>query len=1039
MTEGLILSAYLNRIAETANHGDAREETYYSTLSDLLDAYITLTNRRNVIVAAFPKNTDGGNPDFRIWDGRQHIVGYIEAKAPNVEDLNKVEGTEQLRRYRDVFANLILTNFLEFRLYRGGELIDKVTIGRPLVLNKLKMAPPVENETELLNLLDRFFSFSLPKVYDARSLAVELAKRTRFLKDVIISHEFSNNVKSSAGNIAGFYEAFNTYLIGSLTKEEFANLYAQTVTYGLFAARMRCNDGFRRLIAFDSVPKTLGVLRDVFRFISSSDLPRHMEWIIDDISEVLAVTDVNAILHQYFHDDKGDDPVVHFYETFLSVYDPETREKRGVYYTPEPVVSYIVRSLNIILKDKFAMPYGLASDSVTLLDPAAGTFTFLTEASKLAIEEYTASYGSGDKSGFIRRHILQNFYGFELMMAPYAIGHIKMSFVLEEMGYTLQDDERVRVFITNTLDMEELEQSRLPGMSSLSEESHKAGDVKNKTQILVILGNPPYSVSSANKSVFIESEMGVYKLGVAQERNIQPLSDDYIKFIRFAQWKIDRHGRGLIGMITNNSYLSGLIHRGMRKSLLGSFNQIYVLNLHGSSRIGERAPDGGKDDNVFDIQQGVSIVFLVKKNKFNGIGKLYYQDVFGLRENKYDCLNKNDVSTTQWIELKPSEPYYFFVEKDFSLQADYEVFTPIPEIFEKYSSGVTTHRDHLVIGFNQEEIRQRMITFTGNLPDDLVAQALNLNGTNDWNIKTARERLKNVEWMNYIKPYSYRPFDTRLICYLPELIDRDRWEIMQNFIEEGNMGLMISRQVIEDFRHAFISCNIVNYNYIDVAGRFGTGSFFPLYVYPAKNKRELFSNPDGSQRRINISIIVSKSLSKTYKKEPSPEEIFYYIYAVLYSNTYRAKYAEFLKIDFPRIPFTKDYDMFIRYVHYGKRLVEMHLLKSPELDPPIARYQGRGDNRVVRLQYDDKVSHLHINDAQYFEGIIRDVWEYQIGGYQVCQKWLKDRKTRLLSFDEIKCYCKIVTALQKTIEIQAEIDMIYNKLENDIIIRLNKI
>ncbi|MDO8095132.1 MAG: N-6 DNA methylase, partial [Candidatus Brocadiales bacterium] len=365
--------------------------------------------------------------------------------------------------------------------------------------------------------------------------------------------------KGGNGGIGGFYETFRKYLISDLSKEDFADLYSQTITYGLFAARTRTENGFNRKLAYDKIPPTIGILRDVFQFISLGKLPQQMEWIIDDISEVLAITDVYKILDEYFHKHKGKDPVIHFYETFLTKYDPVTREKRGVYYTPEPVVSYIVRSLHSILKEHFNRHDGFASDSVTVLDPAAGTLTFLAEASKLAVEEFISKYGEGGKENFIKEHILKNFYAFELMMAPYAVGHLKMSFLLEELGYKLKGDDRFKLYLTNTLKMAEFAQTEIPGLASLSEESHLAGKVKKEKPILVILGNPPYSVSSVNKSEFIEKEMELYKEDVRNERNIQPLSDDYIKFIRFAHWKIDKAGKGVIGMITNNSYLSGLI------------------------------------------------------------------------------------------------------------------------------------------------------------------------------------------------------------------------------------------------------------------------------------------------------------------------------------------------------------------------------------------------------------------------------------------------------------------------------------------------
>ncbi len=498
------LNSYLKKMLEIAKTGDAREESYYSTLEDLLETYVDSIEKRKFHITTLPKKTEAGNPDFRIWDGKQHIVGYIEAKAPTVEHLDQIETTDQLKRYLHIFPNLILTNFFEFRLYRNGTLIDKVSIARPFLLHKLKITPLVENESNFLKLLEKFFSFSLPKVYDAKALAIELAKRTRFLKDEVVIQELKKEESLGKGFISGFYEAFRQYLIRGLSREEFADLYSQTITYGLFAARTRSENGFNRKLAYDNIPRTIGILRDVFKFISLEDLPQQMEWIIDDISEVLAVTDVRNILTQYFHEGKGKDPVVHFYETFLAEYDPKTREKRGVYYTPEPVVSYIVRSLHNILKEYFDRADGFANATVTVLDPAARTLTFLAEASKLAVEEFISKYGEGGKENLVREQILKNFYAFELMMAPYAVGHLKMSFLLEELGYKLKKDDRFKLYLTNTLEMEELAQTELPGMVSLSEESRSAGRVKKEQPILVILGNPPYSGMSANKGKWID-------------------------------------------------------------------------------------------------------------------------------------------------------------------------------------------------------------------------------------------------------------------------------------------------------------------------------------------------------------------------------------------------------------------------------------------------------------------------------------------------------------------------------------------------------
>jgi len=606
-----MLKAYLKRIADTSNRGDAREESFYPALAELFNAYAVSTDKKSIQITSQPKTTEAGNPDFRVWDGKQHVVGYIEAKAPTVDYLDQTETTGQLKRYLHTFPNLILTNFFEFRLYRNGELLKMAQIARPFVVHKLKTVPTVEHEAEFLNLLEKFFSFSLPKVYDAKTLAIELAKRTRFLRDEVIAQELEDEEKKGKGFIIGFYEAFRKYLISGLKKEEFADLYSQTITYGLFAARTRSENGFNRKLAYDRIPRTIGILRDVFQFVSLGELSKPMEWIVDDISEVLAVTDVKSILHKYFHEGKGKDPIVHFYETFLAEYDPKTREMRGVYYTPEPVVSYIVRSLNGILKEHFNKRSGFASESVTVLDPAAGTLTFLAEVAKLIVED-SLPLGEGAGAKAIKEYILPNLYAFELMMAPYAIGHLKMSFLLEELGYKLQPDDRFKLYLTNTLEMEELAQTELPGMASLSEESHLAGKVKKEQPILVILGNPPYSGHSTN----VYDEVKAYyqidgkPLG---EKNPKWLQDDYVKFIRFAQWKIDQAGEGVLGFITNHSYLDNPTFRGMRRSLMNSFDEIYILDLHGSSLKKEKAPDGSIDKNVFDIQQGVAITLFIKK------------------------------------------------------------------------------------------------------------------------------------------------------------------------------------------------------------------------------------------------------------------------------------------------------------------------------------------------------------------------------------------------------------------------------------------
>ncbi|HUW23965.1 MAG TPA: type ISP restriction/modification enzyme [bacterium] len=1022
-----MLKAYLKRLFEVAQTGDAREESYYSSLEELLKAFADSTDKKHIHITTLPKKTEAGNPDFRVWDGRQNIVGYIEAKEPFTENLDYIENGEQLKRYIHTFPNLILTNFFEFRLYRSGRLIDRVLLARPFIVHELKTVPPIENKDSFLNLLDKFFSFSLPKAYTAESLAFELARRTSFLKDQVILEE----LKAGEGkaSILGFYEAFQKYLIAGLTPNSFADLYAQTITYGLFAARTRCENGFNRKLAYDYIPRTIGILRDVFNFISLGELPKQMEWIIDDISSVLAVADVNEILSRFYHEGKGRDPVYYFYETFLAKYNPKERERRGVYYTPESVVSYIVRSLNIILKERFQKDMGFASNGVTVLDPAAGTLTFLAEASKLAIEEFSTKYGEGGRESFTKEHILKNFYAFELMMAPYAIGHLKMALLLEELGYKLHEDERFKFYLTNTLEMEELEQTALPGMSSLAEESHLAGKVKKEKPILVILGNPPYSGISANKGKWITDLIERYKYvdGKHFGEKKHWLQDDYVKFIRFAQWKIDQEGEGVLGFVTNHSYLDNPTFRGMRQSLMNSFDEIYVLDLHGSSWKKKRCSDGSKDGNVFDIRQGVAISLFVKKERLEK--KVSHSELCGLQENKYDWLLKRDIKTTAWKEIHPNSPYYFFVPRAETYRDIYEKHWKVTDIFPVNCTGIVTARDKFVIDFREDVLKRRIEMFRDlSTPDEIVQQAFKLKDTRGWKLAEARKELaKDKDWDAYFATILYRPFDIRSIYYTQKMVDWPRLEVMRHMFAGDNLALISARSNKSGEMNHFFCCQHIMET---KCGESTTQScLFPLYLYPEVSRKDMFSHLGLGKRKPNLNPKLVESLAEAYGEEPTSEGIFYYIYGVLYSNIYRSKYAEFLKIDFPKVPFTRNYELFSTIGRYGSKLVDLHLMKSAELNNPIVKFQGGGDYGVRKVRYEEMGKQVYINDSQYFEGIEREVWEYQIGGYQVLDKWFKDREK--LSLDDIKHYCKIATALEKTIEIQRDIDNIYLDTEKD--------
>ena len=612
-----MLEQYFKNIFKTFKTGDATEQSYYPDLKELMSDFLK-SKGFDPNITVISKKTDAGIPDFTIRKGKE-LIGYIEAKDLTIEDLQKVEDSEQIVRYKKALPNFILTNYFDFWLWRRdsldekkGQWVKKVRIGQPVTL-KLRTAPIPQKEKEFFELLEMFFSYYLPERKTAKSLAIELADRARLMPSYVI--DLLNDKKIE--EIDRIYEAFKQFLIHDLKEEDFADIYAQTITYGLFTARLRCEGkDFSRFTALEYLPKSIQVVHDTFSLIASNALPEQIAWLVDDIATVLAHADIKKIKEDLHFQKGGDDPLMHFYETFLAEYDPEKRRARGVYYTPLPVVSYITRSINNILKEKFDKPLGFASKGVTLLDPASGTLTFPANAIRIAKEEIENSANAGSWLDDVQKHILKDFYAFELLMAPYIIGHLKISLLLEDLGYKMKNGDRFPLYLTNTLDLSEVQISAGPFVAGLSEEAQKAKKIKEDEKILVVMGNPPYSVSSHNL-IKEESEYKQlyesYKEKVRkEEKNIQPLSDDYIKFIAFAHWKIKQAGKGIVGMITNNSYLDGLIHRDMRRKLAEDFDEIYVLNLHGNSKRKETTPEGGKDENVFDIQQGVSIILLVK-------------------------------------------------------------------------------------------------------------------------------------------------------------------------------------------------------------------------------------------------------------------------------------------------------------------------------------------------------------------------------------------------------------------------------------------
>lgn len=1047
-----IFQNYIRKIYKLIERGDAREESFYGALDDLLTNY-GQSIKKKIQVTVLPKKSEAGNPDFRVWDGEGTIIGYIEAKHPLGKYLEYSEGSEQLKRYREAYPNLILTNFLEFRIYRNGEYWKEVNIGSSQLAKISPEQGVVLHKEEFQELLNLFFDFTQPRIKTPRALAEMLSKKAKIMRDYIILP----SLEEKESYFTTLYNSFKTHLIKDLTSETFADLFAQTFTYGLFIARYQYEtEGtlfgkkistlpFTTKTAYDFIQKSFGILREVFRIISTEDMPRNLEIIVDDIIDILNHTDIYKLLTHY-NEGKRKDPIYHLYETFLLNYDPERKKKLGVYYTPQEVVSFIVNSVNSILKDKklFQAQDGLATyktdsleNSVTLLDPAVGTGTFFVEAIEKAVEEAKGKYSKSKDfiNQFIRNHILKHFFAFEILIAPYVVSHLKTLFNLtNKHHFEFTEKDALNIFLTNTLEFHRKEtEDGFVGLfeKRLVAEQEKALEIKKQTPILIIIGNPPYSVSSQNK-VDPKTEFGKfyesYKERVRkEERNIQPLSDDYIKFLAFAHWKIRQTGKGIVGMITNNSYLDGLIHRDMRKKLYDDFDLIYILNLHGSTKRPKTTKDGKKDENVFDIQQGVVIGIFIKPEKA-GKKQVFYQELIGQKENKYKFLDNHNISNVEWIKLEPKEPYWFFVPKRFDEIENYKKFLQLQKIFSNFSAGTVTSRDKLVIDSNKEKLSRKIYRFMDkNYPEDLLRDEFNLQDTGSWKLYSARKKVLNEGVKeNLFIPYAYRVFDKSCIYYENTLIERSRGEFMKNF-NINNLALCTMKRVIDkQWKDAFVSQNITDYHYI------GSQTYvFPLWLYKIQNELSVLTQKEPKTSNIKQEVI--DLLSSSYKKPVSPEEIFYYIYAILYSNIYRQKYLEFLKIDFPRIPFAKEYKLFKELSRIGKQLVDIHLLESELLKDASSRFEGNDKGLVKKVSYKNKEKRVYINETQYFTNVEPELWNYFIGGYQVLNKWLKDRKGKYLTDEEIKTYIKIVEALKQTITIQKEIDKLYPKIEKGLI------
>ena len=1096
---------YLAAIRNNLAQGDATEHTHRPALKAFLEAVgqgVTATNE--------PKRVQCGAPDYIVSRKSQHgpvTLGYIEAKDVG-KPLDEIERSEQMKRYRSALPNLILTDYLEFRWYVGGDHRQSARLAR--VSKDSKIKPDQDGAKAVSDLLAAFLSQQAEPIHDPKALALRMARLTHFIRDMIVK-AFENQAASAT--LRDLHQAFEKALIPDLPTPQFADMFAQTLAYGLFAAR--CNHhgrrgSFKRLGAASEIPKTNPFLRQLFETITGTALEEEpFVGFVDDLAQLLADTEIEAVLAGFGKRTKRQDPVVHFYETFLAAYDPKLRAARGVYYTPEPVVSYIARSVDHLLKTRFGCPKGLADTAtveyereeenggklkkvkasaprVLILDPACGTGTFLYTVIDHIREEFVRQGNAGMWSGYVRKHLLPRIFGFELLMAPYAVAHFKLGMQLaghdlhpaqrEKWAYDFSGDERLRVFLTNTLEeAERRAQMEFGFLRTLTEEANAAVRIKRELPILAVIGNPPYSGHSANRSwetkggkrirTFIGNLLQDYYTVDGQplgERNPKWLQDDYVKFLRFGQWRIERTGAGILAFITNHGYLDNPTFRGMRQQLMNAFTDIYILDLHGNAKKKEKCPDGSKDENVFDIQQGVAIGIFVKEAGKTGPAKVHHADLWGLRESKYKGLFDRDVATSKWKALKPKAPFYLFAPQDTGLREEYERGWKITEAMPVNVLGFQTHRDHFAVDFDESTIRKRIedLRHKGNSDEELRALYA-LRDNRDWKLAEAREQLrKDKNWKKDLIRCLYRPFDWRACYFSTVAMDYPRREMMDHVARKENLCLLVPRQIgTIGWRHVGVAKDVAESCVISTRTKEQNYNL-PLYFYLSDAKSDLISetqredirgerqpnlNPDfvaEMEKRVKLSFVPDGKgdLRKTF----GPEDVFHYMYAVFHSPTYRKRYAEFLKIDFPRVPLTSNVKLFRSLCRLGAELVTLHLLESPKLAKPIARFPVKGANLVEKgyPKYvapgepepgtGKKVSagRVYISKdvprsgkkGQYFEGVPPEVWEFHIGGYQVCDKWLKDRRGRTLAYDDLEHYSKVVTAIRETIRLMGEID-----------------
>ena len=1013
------LKQYIADINQQYQTGMAREHAYRPALKDYLQSLLP-----KMVVTNEPAHFECGAPDYIISRAKDHLpVFFVEAKDVGDNDLdgkNKSGHKEQFDRYKQALDYIVFTDYLDFHFYKHEEFEDSVRIAE---IKGGKIVAIPEAEEKFIRMIQHLGDSAIQSITSPQKLARLMAGKARLLANIIENAMKDETHSYENDNLRGQYNAFKDVLIQELKESDFADIYAQTIAYGMFAARLHDDtpEDFSREEAARLIPKTNPFLRQIFNNLAGNDLDERIAWVVDDLVTVFLATDLRKIMKNYGGSKHHHDPMIHFYEDFLAEYNPKLRKSKGVWYTPQPVVGFIVRAVDEILQKEFGLSEGLADYSmiektvvaeqsrdkrttdgmkhekrrfhrVQILDPATGTGTFLAEVVNQIYDRYREDQGVWQQ--YVEDHLLPRLNGFEILMASYAVAHIKLDMLLGETGYQHKSDKRLHVYLTNSLE-ESNNEPRTLFAQWLSREATEANVIKRDCPVMVMIGNPPYSISSQNNGKWITNLVADYKKDL-NERNIQPLSDDYIKFIRLGQEYVEKNGEGILAYISNNSFIDGIIHRQMRKELMRAFDKIYILDLHGNTRKKEVAPDGSKDENVFDIMQGVSInIFCKNGTPSKDACKVYHYDLFGNRESKYDFLNCHDLKDIEWKELQPQKPCYFFVYKDFSVKEEYEKGFKIDELMTINCIGVATGNDNYLINMSKEKL-------SSTIPDvnpDLI--------------------------MNY----AYRPFDKRYIYYDTKLVQRARELVMKNMKKENISLLCTSQNRQLSSMYFSVSQDISDRHYLDSSS--DSMSVFPLYIY--------MENMGQEERIVNFNKELYDKIAKGLNYLPCyddnvlvdpisdyngvlyPQDLFDYIYAVLHSPSYRERYKEFLKIDFPRIPYPTDWEKFRDLSELGEELRQLHLMENMPSKLGVS-FPVSGTLQVDCNRWEN--NRVYINSEQYFEGVPESAWNFYIGGYQPAQKWLKDRKGMTLSFEDVKHYKQIIYVLQQTERIMGEIDEI---------------